>query len=146
MLSRLDVVVGSVHSRLGLPSEEQTARYLRAIESPWLDILGHPTGRILNRRGGADLDMERVLDAAAEAGVTLEINVDPHRLDLDWRWHRPAVERGIRLSIDPDAHGPGAIGYLDQGIGTVRKGWLAREDVLNALPVDRFRAALRRNR
>ncbi|MGH7570682.1 MAG: DNA polymerase/3'-5' exonuclease PolX [Gemmatimonadota bacterium] len=146
VLERLDVVVGSVHSRLGLPREEQTARYLKAIENPWLDILGHPTGRILNRRSGADLDMERVLDAAAEHGVTLEVNVDPHRLDLDWRWHRAAVERGIRLSIDPDAHGPETIEYLDDGIGIARKGGLRREDVLNALPVEAFRAALRRNR
>ncbi|MGH7558454.1 MAG: DNA polymerase/3'-5' exonuclease PolX [Gemmatimonadota bacterium] len=146
VLARLDVVVGSVHSRLGLPREEQTVRYLRAIENPWLDILGHPTGRILNRRSGADLEMERVLDAAAEHGVALEVNVDPHRLDLDWRWHRAAVERGLRLSIDPDAHGPETIDYLEQGIGIARKGGLTREDVLNALPVEAFRAALRRNR
>ncbi len=146
VLEALDVVVGSVHSRLGLPREEQTARYLRAMESPLLDILGHPIGRILNRRSGADLDMDRVLDAAAEKGVALEVNVDPHRLDLDWRWHQAAVERGIRLSIDPDAHGPETIEYLDQGIGIARKGGLTREDVLNALPVEAFRAALRRNR
>lgn len=146
VLERLDVVVGSAHSRLGLPREEQTARYLRAIASPWLDILGHPTGRILNRRSGADLDMERILDAAAEHGVALEVNVDPHRLDLDWRWHRAAVDHGIRLSIDPDAHGPETIEFLDHGIGIARKGGLTREDVLNALPVEAFRAALRRNR
>lgn len=146
VLARLDIVVGSVHSRLGLPRQEQTARYMRAIESPWLDILGHPTGRILNRRNGADLEIERLMDAAAEHGVALEINVDPHRLDLDWRWHRAAVERGIRFSIDPDAHGPETIGYLDHGIGIARKGGLTKEDILNALPVEDFRAALRRNR
>lgn len=146
VLAGLDVVVASVHSRLGLPREEQTARYLRALENPWLDILGHPLGRVLNRRSGADLEMERVLDAAAEHGVALEVNVDPHRLDLDWRWHRAAVERGIRLAIDPDAHGPETIAYLEQGIGIPRKGGLTKRDIINTLPLDGFRAALRRNR
>jgi DNA polymerase (family 10) len=146
VLAGLDLVVGSLHSRLGLPREEQTERVLRAIESPWLDILGHPAGRVLNRREGADLDMERVLDAAAAAGVALEINGDPHRLDLDWRWHRAAMERGIRLAIDPDAHGPETLDYVDNGIGIARKGWVTREAVLNALPLDEFRKALRRHR
>lgn len=146
VLAGLDLVVGSLHSRLGLPREEQTERVLRAIESPWLDILGHPAGRVLNRREGADLDMERILDAAAGAGVALEINGDPHRLDLDWRWHRAAMERGIRLAIDPDAHGPETLDYVDNGIGIARKGWVTREAVLNALPLDEFRKALRRHR
>jgi DNA polymerase (family 10) len=145
VLAGLDLVVGSLHSRLGLPREEQTERVLRAIENPWLDVLGHPAGRVLNRREGADLDMERLLDAAAIAGVALEINADPHRLDLDWRWHRAAMERGIRLAIDPDAHGPETLDYVDNGIGIARKGWVTREAVLNALPLDEFRKALRRN-
>jgi DNA polymerase (family 10) len=89
--------------------------------------------------------MERLLDAAAIAGVALEINADPHRLDLDWRWHRAAMERGIRLAIDPDAHGPETLDYVDNGIGIARKGWVTREAVLNALPLDEFRKALRRN-
>ncbi|HET6340757.1 MAG TPA: DNA polymerase/3'-5' exonuclease PolX [Gemmatimonadota bacterium] len=146
VLAGLDFVVGSVHSRLGLPREEQTERVLRAIGNPWLDVLGHPAGRVLNRREGADLDMERVLDAAAAAGVALEVNGDPHRLDLDWRWHRAAMERGIRLAIDPDAHGPETLDYVDNGIGIARKGWVTREAVLNALPLDEFREALRRHR
>jgi DNA polymerase (family 10) len=146
VLAGLDLVVGSLHSRLGLPREEQTERVLRAIENPWLDVLGHPAGRVLNRREGADLDMERVLDAAAAAGVALEVNGDPHRLDLDWRWHRAAMERGIRLAIDPDAHGPETLDYVDNGIGIARKGWVTREAVLNALPLDQFRKALRRHR
>ncbi|MGH7587278.1 MAG: DNA polymerase/3'-5' exonuclease PolX [Gemmatimonadota bacterium] len=146
VLAGLDLVVGSLHSRLGLPREEQTGRVLRAIENRWLDVLGHPAGRVLNRREGADLDMERVLDAAAAAGVALEINGDPHRLDLDWRWHRAAMERGIRLAIDPDAHGPETLDYMDNGIGIARKGWVTREAVLNARPLDEFRKALRRHR
>lgn len=146
VLAGLDLVIGSIHSRLGLPREEQTERVLRAIENPWLDILGHPAGRVLNRREGADLDMERILDAAAAAGVALEVNGDPHRLDLDWRWHGAAMERGIRLAIDPDAHGPETLDYVDNGIGIARKGWVTREAVLNALPLEEFRKALRRYR
>ena len=146
VLAGLDLVVGSLHSRLGLPRVEQTERVLRAIENPWLDILGHPAGRVLNRREGADLDMERVLDAAAAAGVALEINGDPHRLDLDWRWHRAAMERGARLAIDPDAHGPETLDYVDNGIGIARKGWVTSEAVLNTLPLDEFRETLRRHR
>ena len=146
VLAGLDLVVGSLHSRLGLPRGEQTERVLRAIENPWLDILGHPVGRVLNRREGADLDMERVLDAAAAAGVALEINGDPHRLDLDWRWHRAAMERGARLAIDPDAHGPETLDYVDNGIGIARKGWVTSEAVLNTLPLDEFRETLRRHR
>lgn len=146
LLAGLDLVVGSLHGRLGLPREEQTERVLRAIENPWLDILGHPAGRVLNRREGADLDMERIMDAAAATGVALEINGDPHRLDLDWRWHRAAMDRGVRLAIDPDAHGPERLDYVDNGIAIARKGWVTREAVLNALPLDEFRKALRRNR
>lgn len=146
VLAGLDLVVGSLHGRLGLPREEQTERVLRAIENPWLDILGHPAGRVLNRREGADLDMERIMDAAAATGVALEINGDPHRLDLDWRWHRAAMDRGVRLAIDPDAHGPERLDYVDNGIAIARKGWVTREAVLNALPLDEFRKALRRNR
>jgi DNA polymerase (family 10) len=146
VLAGLDLAVGSLHSRLGLPREEQTERVLRAIENPWLDVLGHPAGRVLNRREGADLDMERVFDAAADAGVALEVNGDPHRLDLDWRWHHAAMGRGIRFAIDPDAHRPEQLDYVDNGIGIARKGWVTREAVLNALPLEEFRKALRRNR
>lgn len=146
VLAGLDLAVGSLHSRLGLPREEQTERVLRAIENPWLDVLGHPAGRVLNRREGADLDMERVFDAAADAGVALEVNGDPHRLDLDWRWHQAAMGRGIRFAIDPDAHRPEQLDYVDNGIGIARKGWVTREAVLNALPLEEFRKALRRNR
>jgi DNA polymerase (family 10) len=147
VLSRLDCVVASVHAAFRLPRAEQTARMLRAIANPWLDILGHPTGRRLLSRDGIDVDMEAVLDAAAEHGVALEVNGDPHRLDLDWRWHRAATDRGILLSIDPDAHRIGEIEeLLASGIEFARKGWVTAEQTLNARPLKEFRAALRRNR
>ncbi|HUP00933.1 MAG TPA: DNA polymerase/3'-5' exonuclease PolX [Gemmatimonadota bacterium] len=146
VLARLDCVVASLHSRLGLPREEQTARVLKALENPYLDMLGHPTGRVLLRREGADLDIERVLDAAAARGVLVEVNADPHRLDLDWRWHRAGVERGVRFSIDPDAHGPETIDLLEGGVAVARKGGLTAGDVVNAGSLAEFEAALRRNR
>lgn len=147
VLSELDCVVASVHASFRLPRAEQTARLVRALSNPWLDILGHPTGRILLSRDGIDVDLEAILDAAADHGVALEVNGDPHRLDLDWRWHRAATERGILLSIDPDAHGPEAIEpLLASGIEAARKGWVTAADALNARPVAKFRAALRRNR
>ncbi len=145
-LASLDLVVASLHSQLRLPAAEQTERVVRALANPWVDVLGHPTGRLLLSRDGAELDMERVLDAAAEHGVALEVNANPRRLDLDWRWHGAAVERGIRLSIDPDAHGPETIAFVAEGVAIARKGWVEKEHVLNALPVEAFRAALRRSR
>jgi DNA polymerase (family 10) len=147
VLAELDCVVASVHGQFRLSRAEQTARLLRALANPWLDILGHPTGRILLSRDGIDVDLEAVLDAAAEHGAALEVNGDPHRLDLDWRWHQAATARGIRLSIDPDAHGPRTIEpLLATAIEAARKGWVTAAQALNALPAAEFRAALRRNR
>ena len=147
VLAELDCVVASVHAAFRLPRAEQTARLLRALANPWLDILGHPTGRRLLSRDGIDVDMDAVLDAAAEHGVALEVNGDPHRLDLDWRWHRAATSRGILLSIDPDAHRVSEIEeLLTSGIEFARKGWVTAEHTLNARPLDQFRAALRRSR
>ena len=147
VLAELDCVVASVHAAFRLPRAEQTARLLRALANPFLDILGHPTGRRLLSRDGIDVDMDAVLDAAAEQGVAVEVNGDPHRLDLDWRWHRAATDRGILLSIDPDAHRVSEIEeLLATGIEFARKGWVTPEQTLNARPLAEFRAALRRNR
>jgi DNA polymerase (family 10) len=147
VLAELDCVVASVHGQFRQSRVEATARIEAALANPWLDILGHPMGRILLARDGIDVDPEALLDAAARHGVALEVNGDPHRLDLDWRLHRAATGRGIRLSIDPDAHGPRQFEpLLATGIEIARKGWVTAADTLNALPVDGFRAGLRRNR
>jgi DNA polymerase (family 10) len=145
-LARLDCVVASIHGRFKLGLEEQTERIVRAIENRWVDVIGHLTGRLLLRRDGYRLDMERVLDAAAEHGVALEINCDPRRMELDWRWHAAALERGIKLTIAPDAHGPESLDYMAEGVAIARKGGVTAADVLNTLPPDQFLAALRRNR
>jgi DNA polymerase (family X) len=135
-LSTFDFVIASIHSQFQLSPDEQTLRLIRAIENPYCSILGHPTGRILLTREGYAPDLERVIERAGQLGVAIELNGDPHRLDLDWRYHRFATERGVSIPITPDAHSPEGLKNLDIGIGVARKGWLTAGDVLNTLPVD----------
>ena len=135
-LATFDFVIASIHSNFNLPPEEQTQRLIRAMENPYCSILGHPTGRVLLRRDGYAPDLERVIIRAGELGVAIELNADPNRLDLDWRWHRVATERGVRIPICPDAHTTGGLRNIRYGIGVARKGWLTAPDVLNTLAVD----------
>jgi DNA polymerase (family 10) len=135
-LATFDFVVASIHSHFNLSPAEQTQRLLRASENPYVSILGHPTGRVLLERDGYDPDMEAVIDRAGELGVAIELNADPHRLDLDWRLHRRAVEHGVRIPICPDAHSPGGLRNLRFGIGIARKGWLTPADVPNTWPLN----------
>jgi DNA polymerase (family X) len=135
VLARLDFVVASIHSNFNLPSQEQTARMLRAIANPYVSIIGHPTGRVLLERPGYALDMEAVITAAAARGVCIEINAHPSRLDLDWRLVKKARDRGMKLPIDPDAHTLEGLDDMRYGIGIARKGWLSATDVLNTLEV-----------
>jgi DNA polymerase (family 10) len=135
-LATFDFVIASIHSNFNLPPEEQTQRLIRAMENPYCSILGHPTGRVLLRRDGYAPDLERVIVRAGELGVAIELNADPNRLDLDWRWHRFATERGVRIPICPDAHTTGGLSNVRYGIGVARKGWLTAPDVLNTLAVD----------
>jgi DNA polymerase (family 10) len=135
-LATFDFVIASIHSQFQLPPEEQTHRLIRAIENPYCSILGHPTGRILLEREGYGPDLEAVIDRAGELGVAIELNGDPHRFDLDWRLHRYATERGVRIPITPDAHSPTGLENMRYGVGIARKGWLTPKDVLNTMPVD----------
>ena len=123
-----------------------TDRLLRAIESPMVDIIGHPTGRLLLRRAPYKLTLEPVFDAAARAGVAMEINSQIHRLDLSDSHARLARERGVKLVISTDAHAPTAFNLLRWGVTTARRAWAEPSDVLNTLPLDAFRASLRRHR
>ncbi|MBV9259683.1 MAG: DNA polymerase/3'-5' exonuclease PolX [Ktedonobacteraceae bacterium] len=138
VLASLDFVVASIHSNFNLTREEQTKRMLRAIANPNVDIIGHPTGRILLGRAGYDLDMDAVIDAAAEHGVCIEINAHPSRLDLDWRLVRRARDRGIKIPIDPDAHALAGIDDMRYGIAIARKGWLRAIDVLNTMETNQL--------
>jgi DNA polymerase (family X) len=133
VLATLDFVVASIHSQFNLPPPEQTQRMLRAISNPYVDIIGHPTGRVLLERDGYTLDLEAVIDAAAAHGVCIEINADPSRLDLDWRYLHRARDKGIKIPIDPDAHTIASLDKMRFGIGIARKGWLRASDVLNTM-------------
>ncbi|HKB48934.1 MAG TPA: PHP domain-containing protein, partial [Ktedonobacterales bacterium] len=135
-LASFDFVVASIHSHFELLPAEQTKRLIRALENPYCSILGHPTGRILLERPGYAPDLEAVIDRAGELGACIELNADPHRFDLDWRLHRRATERGVRIPICPDAHSPAGLRNIAYGIGIARKGWLTKSDVLNCLPTD----------
>lgn len=137
-LAQLDLVIASLHVSLRQPREQATARLLRAINNPHVDIIAHPTGRILNRRPGADLDMETVLKAAAERGVLMEINSGPDRLDLDAGHVRRALELGCDLTINSDAHHPADLAWQRLGALTARRGWAPAERIVNTWPVERL--------
>ncbi len=140
VLARLDFVIGSVHSRFSQSRAEMTARICAALDNPHLAILGHPTGRLLLSRDPYQLDMDAVIARAIANGAAIEINADPHRLDLDWRLLRQARDAGLRISIGADAHNVAGIRNVAFGVGVARKGWLTRDDLLNARPVEGFLA------
>jgi DNA polymerase (family X) len=136
VLRRFDYVVGSVHSSFRMGREEMTERFLRAIASPHLTILGHPTGRLLLSREGYSFDVDAVIEAAARAGVVIEINANPHRLDLDWRHVREAAARGVLIAVNPDAHSVAALDHVAFGINMARKAGLEPRQVLNTWAVE----------
>jgi DNA polymerase (family X) len=146
VLERLDFVIASVHSRFNMGEKDMTARMLAAMDNPYLTIIGHPTGRLLLSRDPYPIDLDAVMEKAAATGVALEINADPHRLDLDWRVLRKAKESGVAISIGADAHSVAGIGYVEYGVGMARKGWLGPDDILNARPVGEFVEYARRRR
>jgi DNA polymerase (family X) len=135
VLATFDFVVASVHSRFRLDRQAQTERIIRAVTNPRTTILGHMTGRQLLRRAGYDIDVPRVLAACARHGVAVEINGNPWRLDLDWRWHHTALELGCMMSINPDAHSKREIDLMHWGVEMARKGGVPKGRVLNCLPL-----------
>lgn len=131
VLARLDFVVASVHNLFTLDREAQTARIIKAIENEHVDMVGHLTGRLLNKREPYDVDIAKVIDAAAANDTIIELNANPWRLDLDWRWWRRAAEKGVLCSINPDAHDVDQLAFAAHGVRIARKGWLTPEQVLN---------------
>ncbi len=136
VLDRLDFVIGSIHSKLNMESQEATERLLRAVRNPRITILGHPSGRLLLSRKGYSFDEDRLYDALAEEGVVLEHNCSPYRLDPDWQSLKKAKERGIRISINPDAHAIEGFDDMRFGITMARKAWLEPQHLLNCMTPD----------
>ncbi len=141
---QLDYVVVSVHNAMGQDEETMTQRLIRAIEQPYVTMLGHVTGRLLLRREPCHVNIGKVLDAALANGVLVELNANPMRLDMDWRHWRKAAERGMLCAINPDAHDVAGLDYLAAGVQVARKGWLTKENVLNTRPLADVQAHFRR--
>jgi DNA polymerase (family 10) len=146
LLATFDYVVASVHSFFNMSRAGMTERIIRAIRHPRVTVLGHPTGRLLLRREAYQVDLDAVLQAAAEAGTMIEINADPHRLDLDWVHCKRARALGVKLVINPDAHSTGGIGYYRFGVDVARRGWLEKDNVFNTLPLAEVTRALAERR
>jgi DNA polymerase (family 10) len=146
VLDRFDFVVASIHGRFKLDREAQTDRLLKAVCNPHTTILGHMTGRQLQRRPGYDIDVEKVLRACARHGVAVEINAHPWRLDLDWRWHQAALDLGCMMSINPDAHSIRELDHMHWGVEMARKGGVPAERILNAMSLAQLQQHLRRRR
>ena len=143
ILAQLDVVVCSIHSYFNLDRAAMTERMLAAIENPYTQIIGHPTGRLLLKREGIDYDMEKVLDACAKHGVAMECNSYPDRLDLKDVYLRMCKERGVKVVISTDSHVASNLSFIRYGVVMARRGWLEKKDVMNALPTKEFLEALR---
>ncbi|MDA8051288.1 MAG: DNA polymerase/3'-5' exonuclease PolX [Rhodospirillales bacterium] len=144
ILGRLDLVVGAIHSHFELAEEKQTERLLWAMDNRLLNIVAHPTGRLINGRAPYGVDMERVMRGALERGCHLEVNAQPDRLDLDAHHCRAAKELGLRLAISTDAHDPGQFGLIRYGVDQARRGWIEADDVLNTRPLGALRKVLAR--
>jgi len=146
LIAELDYVIASVHSGLASPREKVTARTLKAMDNPYVNCIGHPTGRLINDREAMDLDMEAVIKHAAQTQTALEINANPWRLDFKDIHCRMAVEAGVKMVIGTDAHSVAGLELMGFGVATAARGWATKSDVLNALPVAKLRNWVRNKR
>jgi DNA polymerase (family 10) len=138
ILKTFDLIVASVHSVLKMDEARATARLIKAIENPFTRILGHPSGRLLLSREGYPLDYKKIIDACAANNVAIELNAHPYRLDIDWRWIPYCMEKGVLISINPDAHEKEGLLDVKWGIISARKGWLTKEHCLNTKSLAEF--------
>lgn len=144
LLAQFDVIIASVHSNLRMDEVKATERLIGAIQNPYTHILGHPTGRLLLSREGYPIDHKAVIDACAEYRVSIELNANPYRLDLDWSWIPYALEKGVLISINPDAHSTAGIHHIQHGITSARKGGLDAPNCLNAKGLEGFMQAIKK--
>lgn len=143
-LAKLDIVGAAVHTNFNMPESEMTERIIRAMKNPNVDIIFHPTGRLLNRREPYKVNMEKIVAAAKATGTVLEIDAFPDRMDLNAEHVRLAVKAGVKLSIDTDAHAPEHMEYLNLGVALARAGWARKADVINTMPLKEFLAWLKK--
>lgn len=143
LLAELDYCVASIHNVFNLPENEMTNRLIRAMENEHVTMLGHVTGRLLLKRDPYSINMEKLIDCAAETKTIIELNCNPWRLDMDWRWWHRARDKNVLTSINPDAHSIGQLQFLAYGVRLARKGWLRREDVLNCRSLTEIQAWLK---
>lgn len=140
ILKTFDFVVASVHSGLKMDEKKATSRLIKAIENPYTNILGHPTGRLLLARNGYPIDHKKVIDSCAVNNVSIELNAHPYRLDIDWRWIPYCLQRGVKISINPDAHHKAGLNDMYYGVCVARKGMLDKENCLNAMSLEAFKS------
>lgn len=143
-LKKLDIVTASVHSGFKFPKEKQTARILKAMDNQYVDVIGHPTGRLIQKRNPLNLDLDKIYEKARERNIALEINASPDRLDLNGENVRNALRKGVKLVIGTDAHSKTQLNFLELGTATARRGWAEKKDVLNCLSLEELRKELRR--
>ena len=136
VLADLDFVVASVHSRFNMETKEMTERIVKAVANPHVNVLAHPTGRLLLSRESYALNVEEIIEAARKYNVVIELNANPRRLDLDWRHLRRVKEAGVKVAISPDAHRVEGFSDMVYGIGMARKGWLEAGDVINTMSAE----------
>jgi len=144
LLAEFDIVVAAVHYKFDLPRDRQTERIIRAIRNPNVDILAHPTGRLIGERKPYEVDLEEIIKVAARTGTVMELNANPQRLDLNDIYCKFAREMGVRIAISTDAHTADSLNYMRFGIGQARRGWLEPDDVINTLPLDKLLKFLHR--
>jgi DNA polymerase (family 10) len=140
VLAELDFVIASVHTSLRQERAQITERVMNALRNPYVDVIGHPSGRILGQREESAVDLDAVIEAAVETGTALEVNSIPNRLDLDDVHVRRALRLGLQVAINSDAHHPGGLDSLRYGLATARRGWATSSDVLNTMSLDEIRA------
>jgi DNA polymerase (family 10) len=138
VLQQFDIIVASIHSMFRMDKQEMTRRIIKAVENPYTTILGHPSGRLLSVRPAYEIDVRKVIDAAAANGKIIEINSNPYRLDLDWRSAIYAKEKGLKMAINPDSHKTTTLTDIFYGVNVARKGWLEKSDVVNCLEYEEF--------
>ncbi|MFW6011168.1 MAG: DNA polymerase/3'-5' exonuclease PolX [Desulfosalsimonas sp.] len=145
VLKELDLAVCSVHYQQRLDKKKQTDRIIRAMDNPNMDILGHPTSRLINTRDPMDIDLEKIIEAAKERNVVIELNAQPDRLDLPNNYCKIAAELGVKIALSTDAHSTDGLGFMENGIMAARRGWLTMADIINTRPLSKLRPLLRRN-